>query len=70
MDIRTTGYVAACLTSGEYVQLGPFRRMRDAVAAGKTQLPVFEVVHVGRRGQIVVIPFMHGYANPISYDEE
>ncbi|MBI4010130.1 MAG: hypothetical protein HY361_02970 [Candidatus Aenigmarchaeota archaeon] len=69
--MRTTGYVAACLTNGEYVQLGPFRRKLQAYGNGKKLLPVFEIIHVNRRSQRVVVPFSYGYANPntINYDD-
>ena len=56
--MRTTGYVAACLTGGEYVQLGPVRRKLQAYEIGKAILPVFEIVKVGRRATWFVKKFV------------
>ena len=66
MRIRRTGYVAACYSGGEYVQLGPFRRKRQAIDVGATSLPIFEVLYVdGIKGnQRVIHPLLYGYAKP------
>ena len=60
MRVRRTGYVAACCVGGEYVQLGPFRRKRQAIDVGATLLPIFEVIYVDKNGQRVVEPYLIG----------